>query len=117
MLRLPHSMEHCSFCFPRCSGAILFAPMSVSKPGSNSAYLRRLLKRGGKEFDQRRTAAEEAVVRREFYSEDAINPRPYYHERFEMKRGRRLKQTTAKACEFGFDAKGRVPVEIGRAHV
>jgi hypothetical protein len=84
--------------------------MSVSKPGSNSAYLRRLLKRGGKEFDQRRTAAEEAVVRREFYSEDAINPRPYYHERFEMKRGRRLKQTTAKACEFGFDAKGRVTV-------
>ena len=72
--------------------------------------MRGLLKRAQKEYGARKAAAEQQVVRREYYSGNAINPRPFYFERFEMKRGRSLKHPTSKCCEYGFDKKGRVVV-------
>ena len=84
--------------------------MTPSKPGANRSYLRGLLKGAGKEYALRKDAAEERVVRREYYSDDAINPRPFYFERFEMKRGRRLKNGTKRACEYGFASDDRVMV-------
>ena len=82
--------------------------MKTGKPGTNTSHLRGLLKHGAKEYTARKAAAEAQVVRREFYSDDAVNARPFYFERFEMTPGRPLKQRTPNATEHGFDAKGRL---------
>src|SRR5688572_18231816 len=79
------------------------------------ADLRPLLNRASKEYDARKSAAESQVVRWEYWSGPAYDPKPYYFERAlrsgVLKRGKRLDKLTARGCAYGFDAQGRVVVD------
>src|SRR5688572_1779553 len=74
-----------------------------------------MLKVAAKEYERRKAAAEAQVVRWEYWSGPAYDPKPYYFERAlrsgVLKRGRRLDKPTARACAYGFDAQGRVVVD------
>ena len=79
------------------------------------ANLSALLKKAASEYESRKSAAESQVVRWEYWSGPAYDPKPYYFERAlrsgVLKRGSQLAKPTARACAYGFDAQGRVVVD------
>ena len=79
------------------------------------ASLGPLLKRAAGEYETRKSTAESQVVRWEYWSGPAYDPKPYYFERAlrsgVVKRGKRLEKPTPRGCAYGFDAQGRVVVD------
>lgn len=75
---------------------------------SESKALRALLRNANREYETRKRDAEQSIVRREYFSGTAYDPRPYYFERFEVKQGKKLSGPKAGAFEYGFDKAGRV---------
>jgi hypothetical protein len=73
------------------------------------------LKRAAGEYQQRKAAAESQVVRWEYWSGPAYDPKPLYFERTLqvglVKRGKRLKKPSPRGCAYAFDAKGRVVID------
>jgi hypothetical protein len=75
---------------------------------SKSIGLRTLLRRASREYESRKDLAESNAVRREYFSGPAYDLRPYFFERFDLKRGRKLTHPRARAFEYGFDKAGRL---------
>jgi hypothetical protein len=72
--------------------------------------IKQLLQGAAAEYDQRKAAAERAVVRWEAFTSTAYDPRPYYFERYQQKRGRPVARASAKSSQYGYDAQGRCVV-------
>src|SRR3977135_3222997 len=74
------------------------------------AQLRKLIKRVRPEFSIRKEGAEKHVVRWEYYTNEAYEPRPFCAERFGLKPGRLIRKATSRSYAYGFDSSGRIVV-------
>jgi hypothetical protein len=72
--------------------------------------LKQLLQRAAGEYAERKVAAECAAVSWEAFTGTAYDPRPYYFERYQQKRGRPVARASAKCSQYGFDAQRRCVV-------